>query len=225
METTLKPLNQADFKMLIIKDLGIKNYSTYNRRTAIFRCCNCKEDFNTKVSVSTKNQTKCKKCNKPPTITKHGKSHLKIYKVWTAMKQRCTNPKEKRFVDYGERGISVNKTWVSDFDLYYNYVSTLKNAFKLGYSVDRIDNNGNYDYGNLRWTNATTQNRNTKKLQKNNTSGYRGVTYNKEKRLWDAQITINYKHIYISRHTCRIEAAHAYDNYVLNNNLEHTKNF
>lgn len=91
---------------------------------------------------------------------KHGLKHTAIYKKWLAIKDRCFNSRNKRFHCYGGRGITVCEEWKNDFQAFYNYVSMLPHFGEKGYSLDRIDNNGNYEPNNVRWATETEQARN-----------------------------------------------------------------
>ncbi len=88
---------------------------------------------------------------------RHGKSKTPEYKVWLGMKKRCTNPKHKRFHRYGGRGISICKRWEHSF-LTFLFDMGLKPFEKA--EIDRIDNDGNYEPGNCRWTTSKINNRN-----------------------------------------------------------------
>lgn len=78
------------------------------------------------------------------------------YQVWADMKQRCLNPKVAQYHNYGGRGITVCDRWLSSFD---NFLIDMGSK-PPGKSIDRINNNGNYDPGNCRWA--------TKKEQRDN---------------------------------------------------------
>lgn len=91
--------------------------------------------------------------------TRHGKRYTKIYKVWLVLKDRCTNPNNKDYPRYGGRGIKLFAEW-EEFPPFYDYVSQLEHFNEDGYSLDRIDNDGNYEPGNLRFATATEQGRN-----------------------------------------------------------------
>ena len=71
-----------------------------------------------------------------------------MYKRWTAMIQRCTNPKDKGFKDYGGRGITVCEQWRTSFEA---FLKDLGEA-PPGLMLDRIDNNGPYEPGNVKWS-------------------------------------------------------------------------
>ena len=95
----------------------------------------------------------------------HGMSDCRMYRNWRRMRERCFNPKHERFTDYGGRGIQVCTEWDENFQAFYDYVSQLPHFGEPGYTLDRIDNDGNYEPGNVRWATALTQahnKRNTK---------------------------------------------------------------
>ena len=101
----------------------------------------------------------------------HGMQGTKIYRKWLGMKNRCLNPRVKAFVNYGGRGITIYPAWINDFQAFYDYVSQLEHFGEEGYTLDRIDNNGNYEPDNLRWADAKTQRinqRHTIKVEYNN---------------------------------------------------------
>ena len=75
------------------------------------------------------------------------------YHAWKSMRQRCTNPNEKEYPRYGGRGISMDPTW-EDFLVFYADVGPRP---EKGYSLDRIDVDGNYNKENCRWATAKTQ--------------------------------------------------------------------
>lgn len=97
---------------------------------------------------------------------KHGFGGTRIYQTFQDMKQRCKNPKNKFFKDYGGRGIAVCYMWENDFSAFFDHVSQLPHYGEKGYSLDRIDNDGNYEPGNVRWATAHEQMLNRRKPNK-----------------------------------------------------------
>jgi len=83
---------------------------------------------------------------------KHGLSTNNLFFAWNSMKERCFNPNNKSYANYGGRGIRVCEEWKEDFQTFYNYVSQLPHFGEEGYSLDRINNDGNYEPGNVKWS-------------------------------------------------------------------------
>jgi hypothetical protein len=76
-------------------------------------------------------------------------------KSWTHAKSRCFNPNDPKYPQYGGRGITMCPEWVSDFAAFYAYVGPAPS----GHTIDRIDVNGNYEPGNVRWATSAQQSR------------------------------------------------------------------
>lgn len=91
----------------------------------------------------------------------HGLTENRFYKLWWRVKDRCFNPKCKSYHRYGGRGITLYPEWIKNPVSFVDYVSKLPNSDNLKYSIDRIDNDGNYEPGNLRWASQKTQTRNS----------------------------------------------------------------
>jgi hypothetical protein len=85
----------------------------------------------------------------------HGMWKHPLYKTWCNMRQRCYNQKDRRYKDYGGRGITICDHWL----WFPNFIEDVGERPE-GCSVDRIDNNGNYTPENVRWATPTIQSRN-----------------------------------------------------------------
>ena len=82
---------------------------------------------------------------------------LPSYRSWCAMKQRCLNPRAVGFSAYGGRGITICPDWIQSFEQFLKDVGVRPS---MDHSLDRIDPNGDYKPGNVRWATDLEQNRN-----------------------------------------------------------------
>lgn len=117
-------------------------------------------------------------------LTIHNMANTNIYKAYHKMKDRCQNEKNSNFKNYGGRGIKVCDEWQT-FETFYNWAIT--NGYKKGLSIDRINNNGNYEPSNCRWV--------TQKIQSNNRRNNVLITYKDETHTileWSEILNINY---------------------------------
>lgn len=92
----------------------------------------------------------------------HHMSKHPLYNVWAAMKNRCSNPANPSYVRYGKRGIEVCPAWRKSFVAFLEYITALPDYGVAGRTLDRVNNDGNYEPGNLRWATCKTQNGNTR---------------------------------------------------------------
>jgi hypothetical protein len=92
--------------------------------------------------------------------TTHGKSKTRLFRIWSGMKQRCTNPIGKDYSKWGGRGIRVCDEWIADFMNFYSWAIT--NCYSEHLSLDRKDNDGNYEPSNCKWSTPLQQQNNSR---------------------------------------------------------------
>ena len=90
--------------------------------------------------------------------TTHSLSRSRIYRTYSNMIRRCTNPIEIEYENYGGRGIKVCDEWTNDFMNFYNWA--IANGYTDKLTIDRIDNDGNYCPENCKWSTYKEQCRN-----------------------------------------------------------------
>ena len=183
-------------------------------RYGLYECQYCGKEFEATTEHIKSGNTKSCGCQKGGII--HGLSHNQFYQTWYDMMGRCYNTMSKDYKHYGARGITVCIDWQ---DL-ANFVSWAEETYIEGMTMDRINNDGNYEPTNIRWADKTTQQLN-QRIQKNNTSGFVGIIWNKKNSNWKAVIGINTKKVYLGYFNSVQEAVEARDIYIIENNLPH----
>ena len=216
-------------ELILLKDLGIlysSETSKNKRRYGLYKCY-CGNEFKADMSKIKNKHTQSCGCYKMQVLlkrnTSHGLTGNKLHSIWSAMLDRFQNKNNKGYENYGARGITVCDEWKTDFVSFYSWA--IDNGYKEGLSIDRENNNSGYSPDNCRWVKKEIQARNTRQIMITNKSGYRGVSWHKRYNKWVAKINVDKKRIYLGYFEDKIEAAKAYDKYVIDNNLEHTRNF
>lgn len=113
----------------------------------------------------------CKKCGKMKSANSrktHGKSYTRLHNIWSGMKARCYNKNHDYYKNYGGRGVTVCEEWRDNFQAFYDWA--VSNGYSTELTIDRINNDGNYEPSNCRWS--------TKKEQANNTRKNKRITFN-----------------------------------------------
>ena len=141
----------------------------FNRLTAIepvgrsgtsvlWRCvCDCGEQTEVRAYALRSGEIKSCGCARADRVITHGKTNTPEYKAWAGMIARCCNEKNKRYPLYGGRGINVCDRWRASFS---DFLADMGQRPSPKHSLDRINNDGDYEPGNCRWADQKTQCRN-----------------------------------------------------------------
>ena len=141
-------------RLVVVKHMGSNQY-----RQSVWLCrCDCgNEKVITSNQLRTGHTRSCG-CLLTETIKTlhmtHGGTYHPLYQTWLGMKQRCSNPNHKDYNNYGGRGISVCERWKNDFGAFLHDLGERPGS---NYTLDRIDVDGNYEPGNVRWATHKTQ--------------------------------------------------------------------
>ena len=126
--------------------------------------CDCGKETVVRTTALTSGHTKSCGCyakhlreNGVPHTT-HGNKHSRLYRIWCGMKSRCCNPNVPFYKYYGGKGIAVCEEWQNDFQSFFGW--SMANGYEDHLTIDRIDNDGNYEPSNCRWVSVAVQNRN-----------------------------------------------------------------
>lgn len=152
-------------------------------------------------------------------MSDHSTKTNSLYSRWSNIKDRCYNYNNKQYNYYGGRGIQMDRGWVDDFDAFESYILSLPNADK-GLTIDRINNDGNYEEGNLRWATGSLQVINRRRL-KSNKSGYVGVSFVSKTGKWRSQIAYDGEYIVLGRLDTKEEAVYARNEFIVEMMLPH----
>jgi hypothetical protein len=148
------------------------------------KCLKCNDEFELSTYQLKKNLNICKVA-----IRENKEIRKQLHTCFSRIKRRCYNSKSHNFKYYGGRGIKICDEWLSNSD---NFVSwALENGYKCNLSIDRIDNNGNYEPSNCRWT--------EKDIQANNKSNNLFYLYNGKTQTlaqWCKELDLNYKYVH-----------------------------
>lgn len=156
-------LGQRFGKLTITALLGKRQVGKERRDCCRVRC-DCGQEFQAIIKALRSGNTRSCGCLRKDTLTRHGgtkgKKFTGAYGSWADMMKRCLNPNAKQFLNYGGRGIGVCERWQC-FD---NFLADMGQR-PPDTSLDRINNEGNYEPGNCRWATRVQQNRNTRQNQ------------------------------------------------------------
>ena len=151
--------NRRFGRLTAVRDTGIRK-----ERNVVWLCqCDCGNIMTTRGSSLKSGGTKTCGCINPN--FKHGQIHTRTYISWGGMKQRCINPKATGYKNYGGRGITICERWLGCG----GFIHFLKDMGERpeGKSIDRIDNDGNYEPSNCQWATKEEQQNNKRRSKKN----------------------------------------------------------
>ena len=170
-----KDIKGMKFGRLIV----VEYYGADKHKNALWECqCDCGNTSIAKTHNLMKGATRSCGCLQKEKATKHlldistthglskdskGKN-TRLFRIWMGIKNRCSNSNLREYPKYGGRGIKICDKWLNDYKAFHDW--SIQNGYSEKLSIDRIDNDGNYEPSNCRWVDEKTQanNRSSSKI-------------------------------------------------------------
>lgn len=150
-------------RLTALEPAGFQTSGKYKKALWRFRC-DCGNEIVTRVETVRAGATKSCGCLKREATAamgranvKHGLEGTRLYRIWGQMIRRCENPKNSRFEYYGARGIKVCEEW---HDIHRFVAWAMSNGYADHLTIDRSDNDGDYEPGNCHWITIEDQQEN-----------------------------------------------------------------
>lgn len=154
----------------LLRVIGVERRKRSTMKQAeTWACCHCDCGEYKWVILETLNNGSCRSCGcmhrvwGAAAIRTHGMSKSPEYAVWRSMIERCRNPNHRAYHNYGGRGIKVCPEWEQSFE---SFIASVGLRPSSDLEIERLDNNGHYEPGNVSWVTRSAQARNRRRRYK-----------------------------------------------------------
>lgn len=157
---------------LSLKKTRLRKSRGQSYEIRIWNCkCDCGKIFTqTEVNIANGKVLSCG-CKLNDKTNSFYKPSLEIQREYEGMVSRCKNSKSISYKNYGGRGIKICDEWLNNINAFCDSITHLKGYCEENVSLDRIDNEGNYEPNNIRWADRTEQSRNRRNVHKYTING------------------------------------------------------
>jgi len=187
MTAKLKIVGKKFNSLLVLRESDNRR----GQKTRWVCLCDCGKESTVIGSNLTNGHTKTCGCARKysPGYDEFGKK-TRLYRIWSAMKGRCSCKSNAKYSYYGGQGVTVCQEWVDDFVNFYNWA--IKNGYSDKLTIDRKNPFGNYEPSNCRWATSIVQGVNKKRKPST------GVSWNKRRQSWRARVNLQGKEVFSS---------------------------
>lgn len=189
-----KKLVESDYVGRIFGKLTVISFCERKKNERQYAECLCECGNSKIVSIAHLMDGGTRSCGCDWHKGTHGIAGSRIYRIWHGMKVRCYKKTNHKYKYYGAKGVIICKEWLDNPLKFKEWA--LSNGYSDDLSIDRIDNDGNYEPSNCKWSTNSEQGHNMGMFS-HNTSGVKGVYFSNKSQKWIAQIKNNNKSIHL----------------------------
>lgn len=170
--------NEIHNRLKIIREVEPHYTSGGNKKRMVEVLCECGVVKNVRLEEVLSGGTKSCGCynleKAGKSLITHNLSGTRLHRIWKDMRRRCNNPNRNNYKNYGGRGIKVCEEW-NDYATFHEWA--INNGYSDELSIERIDNDGNYEPINCKWITMDEQKLNTRQNRKFKATSPEGIVY------------------------------------------------